>query len=106
MLEKQLEHYFMRVMEMKNCLCWKFVSPGMAGVPDRIVIPPWGRVDRIVIPPWGRVIFVELKAPGKRLRKLQKVRREQLKAQNVDVWVIDSKEKVDKFVQYYGLDLI
>lgn len=95
MLEKQLEHYFMRVMEMKNCLCWKFVSPGMAGVPDRIVIPPW-----------GRVIFVELKAPGKRLRKLQKVRREQLKAQNVDVWVIDSKEKVDKFVQYYGLDLI
>lgn len=95
MLEKQLEHYFMRVMEMKNCLCWKFVSPGMAGMPDRIVIPPW-----------GRVIFVELKAPGKRLRKLQKVRREQLKAQNVDVWVIDSKEKVDKFVQYYGLDLI
>ena len=95
MLEKQLEHYFMRVMEMKNCLCWKFVSPGMAGVPDRIVIPPW-----------GRVIFVELKAPGKKLRKLQKVRREQLKAQNVDVWVIDSKEKVDKFVQYYGLDLI
>lgn len=95
MLEKQLEHYFMRVMEMKNCLCWKFVSPGMAGVPDRIVIPPW-----------GRVIFVELKAPGKRLSKLQKVRREQLKAQNVDVWVIDSKEKVDKFVQYYGLDLI
>lgn len=95
MLEKQLEHYFMRVMEMKNCLCWKFVSPSMAGVPDRIVIPPW-----------GRVIFVELKAPGKRLRKLQKARREQLKAQNVDVWVIDSKEKVDKFVQYYGLDLI
>ena len=95
MLEKQLEHYFMRVMEMKNCLCWKFVSPGMAGVPDRIVIPPC-----------GRVIFVELKAPGKRLRKLQKVRREQLKAQNVDVWVIDSKEKVDKFVQYYGLDLV
>lgn len=82
-------------MEMKNCLCWKFVSPGMAGVPDRIVIPPW-----------GRVIFVELKAPGKKPRKLQKVRREQLKAQNVDVWVIDSKEKVDKFVQYYGLDLV
>lgn len=95
MLEKQLEHYFTRVMEMKNCLCWKFVSPGMAGVPDRIVIPPW-----------GRVIFVELKAPGKKLRKLQKVRREQLKAQNVDVWVIDSKEKVDKFVAYYGLDLV
>lgn len=95
MLEKQLEHYFMRVMEMKNCLCWKFVSPGMAGVPDRIVIPPW-----------GRVIFVELKAPGKKPRKLQKVRRKQLEAQNVDVWTIDSKEKVDKFVQYYGLDLV
>lgn len=95
MLEKQLEKYFTRVLEMKKCLCWKFVSPGVAGVPDRIVILPW-----------GRVIFVELKAPGKRLRKLQKVRREQLKEQNVDVWVIDSKEKVDKFVQYYGLDLI
>lgn len=95
MLEKQLEKYFTRVLEMKKCLCWKFVSPGVAGVPDRIVILPW-----------GRVVFVELKAPGKRLRKLQKVRREQLKEQNVDVWVIDSKEKVDKFVQYYGLDLI
>ena len=94
MLEKQLEKYFTKVLEMKKCICWKFVSPGVAGVPDRIVILPW-----------GRVVFVELKAPGEKLRKLQKVRRKQIEAQNVEVWKIDSKEKIQTFIQYYGLDL-
>lgn len=40
--------------------CLKFVSPGQNGVPDRIILLPG-----------GHVVFAELKAPGKRERKLQ-----------------------------------
>ena len=45
----------------------KFVSPGMNGVPDRIVLMP----D-------GKMAFVELKAPGKKPRPLQLKRKRML----------------------------
>lgn len=94
MLEKQIENYFVQLLQKRKCLCWKFVSPGIAGVPDRIIILPF-----------GKVVFAEIKAPGGKLRKLQKIRCKQLEMQNVDVWQIDSKEKIEKFIKYYGLDL-
>ena len=42
----------------------KFISPGLSGVPDRIVLLPG-----------GRIYFVELKAPGREMRKLQRLKR-------------------------------
>ncbi len=94
MTEKQLEMYFVKEMEKHKCIAWKFVSPGRAGVPDRIVILPF-----------GTVIFVELKAPGKNLRPIQRLRFKELEEQCIDVWLIDSKEKIDKFIKTYGLNL-
>ena len=55
MLEKTVEKELCD--RVKNDLCgWalKFVSPGQNGVPDRIVLVPY-----------GRIYFVETKAPGK-----------------------------------------
>ncbi len=93
MTEKQLEMYFDKELEKRKCLAWKFISTGRAGVPDRIVILPW-----------GKVVFVELKALGKKLRTIQQLRFKQLRKQNVDVWLIDRKEKVAEFISAYGLD--
>ena len=66
----------------------KFVSPGLNGVPDRIVLLPH-----------GRIIFVETKAPKKELRKLQKYVCGLIAGLGFDVRCIDTKEKVDLFVQ-------
>lgn len=65
----------------------KFVSPGMAGIPDRLVLLPR-----------GRIYFVELKAPGKNLRPLQLKRKRQLEALGFKVYVIDSYEKIQLFI--------
>ena len=63
--------------------CPKFVSPGWDGVPDRIVLLPGGKMG-----------FVELKAPGQKLRPLQRRRREQLERLGFRVFVIDGVEQI------------
>ena len=60
-LEKEVEQKLRRMIEKHGGLCLKWVCPGWAGVPDRIILMPG-----------GRVLFVETKRPkGGRLEKLQ-----------------------------------
>lgn len=84
MLEKELERYFCERVKEESWLTYKFTSPGNAGVPDRMIIMN----D-------GTVFFVELKAPGKELRALQKKVMEKLRSHRVHTFVIDKKEGVD-----------
>jgi hypothetical protein len=88
MREKQIEARLKREVKRIGGLALKFASPGNAGVPDRIVLLPN-----------GNVVFAELKAPGKNLRPLQIKRKEQLETLGFKVYVIDSYEKVDVFIQ-------
>lgn len=71
-----------------NGMALKLTSPGMAGVPDRLVLLPE-----------GEIFFVELKASGKTLRPLQLKRRDQLEKLGFKVFVIDSYEKIDLFLE-------
>ena len=92
MLEKEIEKDFKNRVERLGGFVWKFVSPGLAGVPDRIVLIPG-----------GRVVFAECKAPGKKLRPLQVFVKKKLESLGFDYWVIDAKEKTDRFIrQYFG----
>ncbi|MDT8900056.1 VRR-NUC domain-containing protein [Anaeroselena agilis] len=86
MLESTIENYLKRYVEKLGGLCWKFVSPGTDGVPDRIVLLN------------GRVIFVELKAPGEKPRPLQLKRHAQLRALGFEVVILDSIPAVDHFI--------
>ena len=61
----------------------KFVSPGMNGVPDRIVLMP----D-------GKMAFVELKAPGKKPRPLQLKIKRMLERLGFPVYVVDNIEQI------------
>ncbi|WP_252393362.1 VRR-NUC domain-containing protein [Listeria ilorinensis] len=88
MLESEIEKYLKTEVEKAGALCWKFMSPGNAGVPDRIVLLPDGRT-------W----FIELKAPGKAPRPLQMKRIRQLQSLKQRVFVIDSKEEVDTLAE-------
>lgn len=51
-LEKEIEQSLVRLVRNHGGMCLKWVCPGWAGVPDRIILMPG-----------GRVIFVELKRP-------------------------------------------
>ena len=65
----------------------KFVSPGLDGVPDRLLLFPG-----------GRLAFVEVKAPGKKPRPLQRRRIEQLTALGFRVCVLDRKEQIGEIL--------
>ena len=65
----------------------KFVSPGLDGVPDRLLLFPG-----------GKLAFVEVKAPGEKPRPLQRRRIEQLTALGFRVYVLDSKEQIGEIM--------
>ena len=71
-------------METKKMGGWavKFSSPGLDGMPDRLVFPG------------GKLGFVELKAPGKKMRPLQEKRKRTLEELGFLVFCVDSKEMI------------
>lgn len=86
--ESRIERRLRREIEKLGGKALKFVSPGMAGVPDRIVLMPG-----------GRLMFVELKAPGQTLRPLQVKRKRDLESLGFRVFVIDSYEELNDFIE-------
>ncbi|MES5112350.1 MULTISPECIES: VRR-NUC domain-containing protein [Lactobacillaceae] len=83
MLEKRIETVFVKATHQRGGLCLKFVSPSMAGVPDRLVLLPDGHMG-----------FVEMKAPGKHPRPLQVQRINQLKRLGYQVFVCDQFDQI------------
>ncbi|WP_147565112.1 VRR-NUC domain-containing protein [Clostridium tyrobutyricum] len=88
MLESKIENKLKIEVKKRGGMALKFVSPGLAGVPDRIVLMPK-----------GKVAFVELKAPGKKMRVLQLKRKKQLETLGFKVYLIDSFKAVNDFIQ-------
>ena len=83
MRESQIEMRLVTAVRKHHGLCPKWVSPGLDGVPDRIILLP-GR----------RIAFAELKAPGKTLRTQQLYRKAQLERLGFPVYVIDNTEQI------------
>ena len=83
MRESTIERKFVTEVKKRGGLAVKFVSPGLDGVPDRLVLFPG-----------GKMAFVELKASGKTMRPLQRKRAKQLIALGFRVYCIDRKEMI------------
>ena len=83
MREKDIEQRLIKAVKDMGGIAPKFVSPGLDGVPDRLVLLPG-----------GRMAFAELKAPGKTPRPLQRYRIEELQQLGFRVYVIDSIEQI------------
>ena len=88
MREKALERLLIAAVKQAGGMALKFVSPGMAGVPDRLVLLPE-----------GKLCFVEMKAPGEKPRQLQRLRHEQLRNLGFRVVVVDSVEGIREVME-------
>lgn len=85
MRERDIERYLVERCKALGALCYKWTSPGHAGVPDRIVVFPT-----------GQVVFVELKAPGQKPRPAQLREIERLRENKQMVVVADCIEDVEE----------
>lgn len=83
MRENEIETKLVAAVKAVGGVCWKFTSPGTAGVPDRIILMPSGKIG-----------FVEVKTPGKKPRSLQKVRIRTLQKLGFKVFVLDHSEQI------------
>ena len=85
MREKSIEAELKKAVKSMGGICAKWVSPGIDGVPDRIVLFPGGRIG-----------FVEVKAPGQKMRPLQKKRKRQLESLGFLVFCVDGIEQIEE----------
>ncbi|WP_363308111.1 VRR-NUC domain-containing protein [Veillonella sp.] len=83
MREKTIEHHLVMETEKAGGKALKFVSPSFAGMPDRLILLPDGKMG-----------FVEVKAPGQRPRPLQLKRHAMLRKLGYQVFVLDAIETI------------
>lgn len=83
MRESEVERQFVEAVRAAGGQALKFTSQSMNGVPDRLVLLLG-----------GKCAFVELKAPGKQMRLLQRKRRQQLEALGFPVFCVDRPEQI------------
>lgn len=88
MKESSIESRLVRMVRDRGGLCYKFISPGNPGVPDRIVITPA-----------GRTIYVELKTEVGRLAAIQKWQHEEMRKRGADVRTLKGLDQVKAFVE-------
>lgn len=84
MIENQVEKYLIKKVSELGGKAWKFVSPGNAGVPDRLITYN------------SKAFFVEVKRPGGKPRALQKATVAQIRATGMKVYCISTKAQVDE----------
>lgn len=87
MRERTIEQRLGRDLKRLGCLYLKFVSPGTNGVPDRIVVTPW-----------GETIYVELKTDNGRLSEMQAVQIGRLTKRGARVYAIYGVAQAESFV--------
>ena len=80
------KHLRRRVLENGGFI-EKWESSGSSGLPDRTVVLN------------GYAIFVETKAPGEKARELQRITMKEIRMAGGDAIVLDTKDKIDKFVE-------
>jgi len=87
MREKYTEQKLVKAVKKAGGIAVKLISPGFAGMPDRLVVLPM-----------GRIAFVEVKAYGMKPRLLQRNRHELLRRLGCRVYVLDNEEEIPRLL--------
>jgi len=87
MLEREVEKALVHQVRKAGGIAPKLTSPANAGMPDRLVILPQ-----------GKVCFIEVKAPGKKPRPLQLRQMQRLTQLGCTVRVIDHPNQIQELI--------
>ena len=92
MRESVIEKKLTLAAKEKKGVAFKFTSPSINGVPDRIVILPR-----------GKICFVELKAPHRKPRKMQRYVLQKLYKLGARVAVVDNVVTAKRLIERLAL---
>ena len=81
MREKEIEKMLVNAVKIHGGLALKFVSPNFNGMPDRLILLPF-----------GKIAFAEMK--GRKMRSIQIKRKRQLESLGFSVYCIDGTEQI------------
>lgn len=84
MREKDIEQKLVAAVKRRGGLCPKWVSPGIDGVPDRLVFLPGKHFG-----------MIEVKAPGKKPKPLQVSVHRMLERLGFHTFILDGAEQID-----------
>jgi len=87
MLEKTVERYLKQQVEKLGGKCYKWVSPGNKGVPDRIAFVR------------QQIWAIETKSPTGRLSPMQEHVGKEMRKHTLNYIVISTKEEVDQWLK-------
>lgn len=90
MCESPIEKRLVTEVERVGGWCLKLPAIHNAGLPDRLCLFPG-----------GEVVFVELKAPGKKPRKIQLFIHNKLRGLGFRVEVVDTPEQIETIINEY-----
>lgn len=88
--EKKTEPYLVAQVKKRKGLCIKLLTNYFTGLPDRLVLLPM-----------GYIIFIETKSQGDKPRPIQLLVHNKLKQIGFNVYVADTKEKVNSILDDY-----
>jgi len=86
--EVYIERSCRELAKARGCILLKLWPAGAAGIPDRILLMPR-----------GRVVFIEFKAPGKKPGPLQRHWHEVLRGLGFQVEVMDNAQAFRAIIQ-------
>ena len=87
--EKALEAKLRDRVKAAGGLALKVSSQHYTGLPDRMALMPGGRIT-----------FAEMKTTGQKPTKVQQARHEELRRLGIEVFVIDTTEKINEFMDH------
>lgn len=90
MRESTIETNLKKAVKGVGGMCLKLPALHLSGAPDRLCLMPG-----------GLAVFIELKAPKKKPRKLQLIIHKRLRALGFRVEIIDSNELIKNFINEF-----
>lgn len=90
--ENDIENYLIKLCKKHDFFTTKFVSPGLNGVPDRLVVTP------------KQTLFIELKRPEHTTRKLQDAVIRKMVKSGAIVYKADTFYKLDEIFEFLSLN--
>ena len=93
-IESDIEKYLIEKCKKEDIFCTKFISYGLNGVPDRLLIQN------------GYTYFIELKKPKSKTRALQNAVIKKMRSHGALIYCLDNKEGIDKILASFAKNII